>query len=117
MARNTLDLVEDCGLVHLHVFRYSARPGTPAARMPAVPADLRKRRAARLREAGENALAHFLAAQVGGVTLALVERPGQERTPHYAQIAIPRLHAAGSLVSVRVAAARRDRLLAEGACA
>ncbi|MFQ6018533.1 MAG: tRNA (N(6)-L-threonylcarbamoyladenosine(37)-C(2))-methylthiotransferase MtaB, partial [Kiloniellaceae bacterium] len=52
MFRNTLRAVEDCGLTYLHVFPYSARPGTPAARMPQVPAPTRKERAARLRAAG-----------------------------------------------------------------
>jgi threonylcarbamoyladenosine tRNA methylthiotransferase MtaB len=60
MFDNTLRLIEDCGLTHLHVFPYSARPGTPAARMPQVPVALRRARAARLRAAGQAALDVFL---------------------------------------------------------
>jgi threonylcarbamoyladenosine tRNA methylthiotransferase MtaB len=76
MFRNTLALVEDCGLAHLHVFPYSARPGTAAARMPAVAPALVKERAQRLRAAGEAALAAHLAAQVGKVLRVLTERGG-----------------------------------------
>jgi len=76
MFRNTLALVEDCGLTHLHVFPYSARPGTAAARMPAVAPSLAKERAQRLREAGDAALAAHLAAQVGKVVRVLSERGG-----------------------------------------
>jgi len=57
---NTLALVEDCGLTYLHVFPYSERPGTPAARMPQLPKPVRKARAKSLRDAGEAALGRFL---------------------------------------------------------
>jgi threonylcarbamoyladenosine tRNA methylthiotransferase MtaB len=76
MFRNTLELVADCGLTHLHVFPYSARPGTAAARMPAVAPALVKERAQRLRAAGDAALAARLAAQVGKVLRVLSERGG-----------------------------------------
>jgi len=67
MFENSLKLVEDCGLTYLHVFPYSARKGTPAAKMPQVPGPVRKERAARLRAAGEAALDRFLDAQVGRI--------------------------------------------------
>lgn len=86
MFANTLALVEDCGLAFLHVFPYSARESTPAARMPQVPAPLRKERAARLRAAGANALACFLAGQVGSEVAALIEAPGRGRSEHYAVV-------------------------------
>ena len=65
MFGDTLRLIEEAGLTYLHVFPYSPRPGTPAARMPQVPLELRKERAARLRAVGEEALDRFLRAQIG----------------------------------------------------
>src|SRR3546814_5663188 len=64
----------DCGLTYLHVFPYSARKGTPAARMPQLPVALRKARAARLRAAGERALSRFLDGQIGRTTAVLIEK-------------------------------------------
>ncbi len=62
---DSMKLVEDCGITHLHVFPYSARPETAAARMPAVPGEIVKMRAARLRAAGDEALRTHLDRQVG----------------------------------------------------
>ena len=73
MFDNTLRLVEDAGLTFLHVFPYSSRPGTPAARMPQVPHALRKERAKRLRQAGAEALARHLMSRVGGTATVLAE--------------------------------------------
>ncbi len=89
MFANTLALVEDCGLTHLHVFPYSERPGTPAARMPQVPRALRKERAARLRQAGERALERFLDGRVGCEERILVERPGFGLSEHFASAQCP----------------------------
>jgi threonylcarbamoyladenosine tRNA methylthiotransferase MtaB len=89
MFTNTLTLVEDCGLTHLHVFPYSERPGTPAARMPQVPRTLRKERAAHLRQAGERALARFLDSRVGREERILVERPGFGLSEHFAPARCP----------------------------
>ncbi|MEX2644495.1 MAG: tRNA (N(6)-L-threonylcarbamoyladenosine(37)-C(2))-methylthiotransferase MtaB [Acetobacterales bacterium] len=86
MFANSLALVGDCGLTHLHVFPYSAREGTPAARMPQVPGDVRKERAQRLRERGASALRDFLAARVGGTAEVLVERDARGRSEHYAEV-------------------------------
>jgi len=79
---NSLSLVAECGLSFLHVFPYSARPGTPAARMPQVPAPVVKERAAQLRAAGEQALQDFLAGEVGRRRSVLVEGQGFGRTEH-----------------------------------
>ena len=65
MFARSLDLVDECGLTHLHVFPFSPRPGTPAARMPQVPREIVKERARRLREKGAAALRAHLDAQVG----------------------------------------------------
>ncbi len=76
MFENTLRLVDEVGLTYLHVFPYSARPGTPAARMPQVAATLRKARAAQLREAGKRQLQGYLAAQLGKEVTIVVEQDG-----------------------------------------
>lgn len=83
MFENTLGLVEDCGLTHLHVFPFSARPGTPAAKMPQVAAPLVKERARRLRLAGDAALRRHLAAQIGKTLDLLTERGGMARAEDF----------------------------------
>ena len=102
MFENTLSLVEECGLSWLHVFPYSARPGTPAARMPQVPARLRKERAARLREAGEAAAARFLESRVGKHETVLVERNGAGYSEHFAPVRLSQPMAEGALVEARI---------------
>src|SRR6185503_11144841 len=84
---NTLALVAEAGLSFLHVFPYSPRPGTPAARMPPVAKAQVKARAARLRAAGEAAWARHLAAQAGRTLLGLVEREGIARAEDFTEIA------------------------------
>ena len=86
MFRRSLDLVAECGLAFVHAFPYSARPGTPAARMPQLSDPLVKERAARLRAAGEAALAAELRSRVGGETDVLIERPGIGRAEFYAAV-------------------------------
>ena len=102
---NTLDLVERLGLVYLHVFPFSPRPGTPAARMPQIPAAARKARAASLRAAGDAALARFLKSCVDGVETVLVEAPGRARTERYAPVRLSGDAAPGSLVAARITGA------------
>src|SRR5207253_9751152 len=80
MFTRSLALVDDCGLTHLHVFPFSPRPGTPAARMPQVARAVAKERARRLREKGAAALAHRLAGEVGAHRQVLVESGGVGRT-------------------------------------
>ena len=86
MFARSLDLVEECGLTHLHVFPFSPRPGTPAARMPHVPREIVKERARRLRERGAAGLRHHLDAQVGVTHRVLAERGGIGRTEHFTQV-------------------------------
>jgi threonylcarbamoyladenosine tRNA methylthiotransferase MtaB len=86
MFQHSLDLVAECGLAFVHVFPYSPRPGTPAARMPAVPDAVVKERAARLRRAGEAALAAELGSRVGGETEVLIERPGFGHAAFYGEV-------------------------------
>jgi threonylcarbamoyladenosine tRNA methylthiotransferase MtaB len=88
MFARSQDLVEECDLTFLHVFPYSPRPGTPAARMPQVRGDAIKDRARRLRATGEAALQRRLAAEIGSVRQVLIESDRQGRTEHFLPVAI-----------------------------
>ncbi|PPD46149.1 MAG: tRNA (N(6)-L-threonylcarbamoyladenosine(37)-C(2))-methylthiotransferase MtaB [Methylocystis sp.] len=93
MFARTLALVEDCGLAHLHVFPFSPRPGTPAARMPQIAREVAKARAARLREAGDRALARHLDAQKGKTLRLLTERGGTARAADFTLARTPDVEA------------------------
>jgi threonylcarbamoyladenosine tRNA methylthiotransferase MtaB len=86
MFDNTLRAVTECGLTFLHVFPYSPRPGTPAARMPQVDGGLRKERAKRLREAGEKQLAAHVQGLVGRTLPVLMEKNNRGRTPYFSEV-------------------------------
>jgi threonylcarbamoyladenosine tRNA methylthiotransferase MtaB len=102
MFRRSLDLVAECGIAFVHVFPYSARPGTPAARMPRLPDPLVKERAARLRSAGQAALAAELASRVGSETDVLIEADGRGRAEFYAAVRFAASGAAGSIRRMRL---------------
>lgn len=102
MFENTLRMVEECGLTWLHVFPYSPRPGTPAARMPQIDGAIRKERAARLRAVGALAEARTLAALVGRTASVLVEKDDLGRTEHFAEIRLGRVLPPGSLVQAAI---------------
>jgi threonylcarbamoyladenosine tRNA methylthiotransferase MtaB len=110
MFENTFAGIDEAGLTYLHVFPYSARAGTPGARMPQVPAPVRKARASRLRAAGDRALARFLLAQVGGVADVLVESEGRGHSAHYAPVRLAFAAPGGALVRARIAAAAKSYL-------
>ena len=86
MFANTLALVEDCGLTHLHVFPYSSRPGTPAAKMPQVPGNVARERARLLREAGQAAMQHHMQRQIGRTLRLLMERGGIGRSADFTKV-------------------------------
>jgi len=88
MFSRSLDLIEECGLTFLHVFPYSPRPGTPAARMPQVASGVVRERAKRLRAAGETALRKRLESEVGATREVLIESATQGRTEHFVPVAI-----------------------------
>jgi len=111
MFSRSLDLVEECGLTFLHVFPYSPRPGTPAARMPQVAGNVIKERAKRLRAAGEAALRRRLQAEIGARRDVLIESDGQGRTEHYLPVAIAG-ERVGSVVPRRIAGSDGERLIA-----
>ncbi|MGU3465870.1 tRNA (N(6)-L-threonylcarbamoyladenosine(37)-C(2))-methylthiotransferase MtaB [Methylobacterium sp. C33D] len=107
----SLDLVAECGLTHLHVFPYSPRPGTPAARMPPVPAEAVRARAARLRTAGADALRRHLDAQVGRRLIVLAERGGVGRSPDFTAVRLPGAPEAGTFHTVAIAGHDGARLI------
>src|SRR6266702_8275865 len=109
MFSRSLDLVEECGLTFLHVFPYSRRPGTPAARMPQVPGPEIKERASRLRAAGAAALRLRLQAEIGATRDVLIESASQGRTEHYLPVAIAG-ERVGSIVPLRIAGSEGERL-------
>ncbi|CAN7164792.1 tRNA (N(6)-L-threonylcarbamoyladenosine(37)-C(2))-methylthiotransferase MtaB [Phenylobacterium sp. LjRoot164] len=102
MFENTLRLVEEAELSFLHVFPFSPRPGTPAARMPQLQRPVIKARAARLRAAGEAALVRHLDRQVGRTLLGLVERPGVARAEDFTEIAFEGEASVGSVAALAV---------------
>jgi len=113
MFENTLALVEEAQLSFLHVFPFSPRPGTPAARMPQLQRPVIKDRAARLRAAGQAALARHLDRQVGRTLLGLVEREGVARAEDFTEIAFTGEAKVGSLAQMRVTGHDGTRVIAE----
>ena len=109
---NTLRIVEAAGLTFLHVFPFSPREGTPAAKMPQVPRSLAKARAARLRALGEQQYNRFCETRLGAVESVLVERDGMGRTEQFVPIAVPG-YAAGEIASVRVSGIGANGLIGE----
>jgi threonylcarbamoyladenosine tRNA methylthiotransferase MtaB len=101
MFDNTLRMVDEAGLTFLHVFPYSPRPGTPAARMPQVDRGVAKARAKLLREAGERRFAAFAASRIGEIESVLVEGDNIGRTEHFVPVAVAG-HAPGEIVPVRI---------------
>ncbi len=113
MFENTLRLVDEAGLSTLHVFPFSARKGTPAARMPQLERKLVKERAARLRAKGEAALAARLGSLIGTTQTLLIERGNVGRTPCFAPVRFEDDVAAGSFLRARIVGAAQDHLRAE----
>ncbi len=115
MFENSLRLVEDCGLTWLHVFPFSPRQGTPAARMPQVDGAAVRARAARLRAAGAAQVAAHLAAMQGREVRLLMERPDLGRTEGFAQTRLTAPAAPGAIVAARITGREGEILLAEAA--
>ena len=103
MAANSLALIQDCDIVHAHIFPYSPRAGTPAARMPQVDLDVRRERAARLREAAARRKAAWLPGLVGTTQQVLVEAPGDRgHTANFAEVGLDKAHPIGSILTVTI---------------
>jgi threonylcarbamoyladenosine tRNA methylthiotransferase MtaB len=112
MFQNSLALVADCGLTHLHVFPFSQRPGTPAARMPQISRRIVKDRARRLREAGAMALKRHLDGEVGATRRVLMESRDTGRTEHFTHVKLAAPAEAGIIIDLKMAAHDGRRLLA-----
>jgi threonylcarbamoyladenosine tRNA methylthiotransferase MtaB len=112
MFRRSLDLVEECGLTYLHVFPFSPRPGTPAARMPQVARQIVKDRARRLRLHGEAALRRHLDAEIGSVRRVLTESRGSGRSEHFTPVRFDRAVEPGIIVETRMIGHDGSRLIA-----
>jgi threonylcarbamoyladenosine tRNA methylthiotransferase MtaB len=102
MFARSLDLVDECGLTHLHVFPFSPRPGTPAARMPQLARDVVKERARRLREMGEAALRRHLDGEVGQTRSVLVETEEVGRTAQFTPVRFAACAPAGRILDVSI---------------
>lgn len=109
---NSLKLVTECDLTWLHVFPYSPRQGTPAARMPQLNGQVIKARAARLREAGERQVDQHLAAQIGTTHHILMENPHMGRTEQFSEVSFDTPQSEGSIVTAKIQSRSGNRLLA-----
>ena len=102
MFENSRRLIGDCDLSFVHVFPFSPRPNTPAARMPQLDGGLIKQRAANLRETAQSQLKNWLARQHGQTARVLVEKPGEGRAENFARIRLDAKHESGALVDVKI---------------
>ncbi|MEL7258281.1 MAG: tRNA (N(6)-L-threonylcarbamoyladenosine(37)-C(2))-methylthiotransferase MtaB [Pseudomonadota bacterium] len=109
---NSLRLVEDCHLTWLHVFPYSPRPGTPAARMPQIDGRAIKARAARLRQAGEARVSRHLTEQQGRTHRVLLENPRMGRTEQFTEVVFNSDQPEGQIVTARIAGQSGQKLIA-----
>lgn len=113
MFENTLALVEECDLTFLHVFPYSERPGTPAAKMPPVDKPVRKERAARLRALGEQQKERFLQRNLHKELSVVVEKDNIGRAENFAEVQLDCDLAPGQLAAVKTIAIENGRLLGQ----
>ena len=109
---NSLKLVEECDLTWLHVFPYSSREGTPAAKMPAVKGPQIKQRAARLRALGSQKVTAHLNAQYGKTHAILMENPSMGRTEQFTEVVFSTPQAEGSIISAKIIGMRNQQLVA-----
>jgi threonylcarbamoyladenosine tRNA methylthiotransferase MtaB len=115
LFQETLGFLRGQALPYLHVFPYSERPGTPAARMPAVPVEERRARAARLREIGTQESAAFHAGFVGREAQVLTEKPGTGHTEHFVPVRMAAKTPAATLMRARITGVHTGGVLAEAA--
>ncbi len=105
LFQQTLDFVREADLPYLHVFPYSERPGTPAARMPALPVPVRRERAEALRQAAAPIAERFHAAQLGRSVQVVAERGGVGHSEHFSRVRLTTPYPVGALVRVTVTGA------------
>ena len=113
MFNNTLKIIEECDLTWLHIFPYSEREGTPAARMPQVPKAVRKERAARLRDAGDRQVENYLKSKVNKIEQVVVEKENIGRTQYFSQVRLNRESVPGDLVYAKITGIDGNYLLGE----
>lgn len=113
--RRSIAIIDEARLAFVHVFPYSPRPGTPAARMPQLPVELRRQRAAELRDRGSASLERFLQQRVGSRASILVEQEGIGRDETYAPVAVEPSLPKGTIFAATIAAARDGKLWLEAA--
>jgi len=113
MFENSLKLIEDCGLTWLHVFPFSPREGTPAARMPQMDRSIIKERAARLRSRGELAVQDHLAAQIGLEHNILIENERMGRTEGFTEVLFNKDQIKGSIVNAKIVSKSQTQLIAQ----
>ncbi len=109
---NTIDLIEQAQITHLHVFPYSVRVGTPAAKMPMIDMAVRKERAARLRLVGEKLLDNLLDETIGKIKPVLIEKEGQGYTDNYLKVTVP-CDKIGQIINVRMTRRSKNELVGE----
>ena len=110
MFKRSLDLIFEANLMHLHVFPYSSRAGTPAAKMPQVPLSIRKKRAERLRNAGDKIMNKFLTSRIGFIENILIEKNNTGYTEHFVPMAIDGENKPGSIVNAMVTSVQNRKL-------
>lgn len=111
MFQNSLKLVEECDLTFLHVFPYSPRVGTPAAKMPQVDGAVRKERAAQLRSLGDLQLARFLYRRASGFAQVIIEKGNIGRTEHFAEVILDTDNTMGSIINIQIQGIKGDKLI------
>ena len=110
MFENTLAIIDECDLTHLHVFPYSERGDTPAAKMPAVPKKIRRERAARLRAAGEVQLSGLLKTRIGKTASVLIEKDNMGRCEQFLQVRLNQDVETGTIVNCQISGTDKSQL-------
>ena len=113
MHKSTKKHIADCNLTYLHIFPFSAKQGTPAARMPQVEKKVIQKRSKELREVGDQRLNIFLINEVGKEKKVLVEKPGFGRTEQYSKVLIPEDNNQGTLITKKIIGINKDQLMAQ----
>lgn len=113
MHKSTKKHITDCNLTYLHIFPFSAKQGTPAARMPQVEKKVIQKRSKELREVGGQRLNIFLINEVGKEKKVLVEKPGFGRTEQYSKVLIPEDNNQGTLITKKIIGINKDQLMAQ----
>jgi threonylcarbamoyladenosine tRNA methylthiotransferase MtaB len=113
MHESTKKHIADCNLTYLHIFPFSAKQGTPAAKMPQVEKKVIQQRSKELRDVGSQRLNMFLINEVGKEKKVLVEKPGFGRTEQYSKVLIPEDNNQGMLITKKIIGINKDQLMAQ----